>query len=132
MFPLPNVKLTWEAFNLFADRMTVEVNPNSECYEVTIHKVLAHQELPAETTFGCEIEIPGTECFVREEARYDQHVRNKRSVDFSILEHDLPGLALNSTIFRIPEAYFAVGSSINILPFYLCHLLCFVTFIDFR
>ena len=75
-------------FDLFADRMTAEVNPHSECYEVTIHKVrqlvgkrdktrtlqvLAHHELPAETTFGCEIEIPGTEYFVREEALYDQH-----------------------------------------------------------
>ena len=132
VFPLPNVKLTWGAFDLFADRMTAEVNPNSECYEVTIHKVLAHQELPAETTFGCEIEIPGTEYFVREEARYDQHVRAKRSVDFSILEHDLPGLTLNSTLFRIPDAYFAVGSSNNHLPFCICHLLCVVTFLWFR
>ena len=111
VFPLPNVKLTWGAFDLFADRMTAEVNPNSECYEVTIHKVLAHHELPAETTFGCEIEIPGTEYFVREEAKYDQHQRSKRSLDFNLLEHDLPGLTLNSTIFRIPDAYFAMSSS---------------------
>ena len=33
--------------------------------QVTIHKVLEHQELPSETTFGCEIEIPGTDYFVR-------------------------------------------------------------------
>ena len=49
VFPLPNVKLTWGQFDLFADKMTAEVNPYSECYEVTIHKVLEHQELPAET-----------------------------------------------------------------------------------
>ena len=65
VFPLPNVKLTWGKFDLFADKMTAEVNPYSECYEVTIHKVLEHQELPSETKFGCEIEIPGTDYFVR-------------------------------------------------------------------
>ena len=84
VFPLPNVKLTWGNFDLFADKMTAEVNPHSECYEVTtahrqgcyqgcyqgclqvtIHKVLEHQQLPSETTFGCEIEIPGTDYFVR-------------------------------------------------------------------
>ena len=84
VFPLPNVKLTWGKFDLFADKMTAEVNPHSECYEVTtghrqgcyqgcyqgclqvtIHKVLEHQQLPSETTLGCEIEIPGTDYFVR-------------------------------------------------------------------
>ena len=35
------------------------------CLQVTIHKVLEHQQLPSETTFGCEIEIPGTDYFVR-------------------------------------------------------------------
>ena len=35
VFPLPNVKLTWGNFDLFADKMTAEVNPHSECYEVT-------------------------------------------------------------------------------------------------
>ena len=65
VFPLPNVKLTWGKFDLFADKMTAEVNPYSECYEVTIHKVLEHHELPSETKFGCEIEIPGTDYFVR-------------------------------------------------------------------
>ena len=65
VFPLPNVKLTWGKFDLFADKMTAEVNPYSECYEVTIHKVLEHQELPSQTKFGCEIEIPGTDYFVR-------------------------------------------------------------------
>ena len=60
--------------------MTAHINPSSSCYEVTIHKVtsllllfsdlipfqvLAHTELPSETTFGCEIYIPGTEYFVR-------------------------------------------------------------------
>ena len=65
VFPLPNVKLTWGKFDLFADKMTAEVNPYSECYEVTIHKVLEHQELSSQTKFGCEIEIPGTDYFVR-------------------------------------------------------------------
>jgi len=77
VFPLPSVKLTWGSFDLFADKMTAHINPSSSCYEVTIHKVLAHTELPSETTFGCEIFIPGTEYFVREEARYDQHEQRR-------------------------------------------------------
>ena len=40
VFPLPNVKLTWGKFDLFADKMTAEVNPNSECYEVKIFTTL--------------------------------------------------------------------------------------------
>ena len=134
MFPLPNVKLTWGNFDLFADKMTAEVNPHSECYEVTtghrqrcyqgcyqgclqvtIHKVLEHQQLPSETTFGCEIEIPGTDYFVRyilngfnhhslfllfehvavsrEEAQYDQHqagaVRRRRSLGRDVMVQEL-------------------------------------------
>ena len=68
----------------------------------SVSQVLAHTELPSETTFGCEIYIPGTEYFVRyhcalskrkhgifsflpflialicrEEARYDQHEQHR-------------------------------------------------------
>ena len=36
VFPLPSVKLTWGQFDLFADKMTAEVNPHSECYEARL------------------------------------------------------------------------------------------------
>ena len=44
VFPLPSVKLTWGSFDLFADRMTADINPTSSCYEVTIHKVPHHHQ----------------------------------------------------------------------------------------
>ena len=85
------------------------------CLQVTIHKVLEHQQLPSETTFGCEIEIPGTDYFVRyilngfnhhslfllfehvavsrEEAQYDQHqagaVRRRRSLGRDVMVQEL-------------------------------------------
>ena len=77
VFPLPTVKLSWGMFELFEDQMTV--NPLADSYEVMIHKVLEHEELPAETVFGCELSIPGTTYVVREEAIY--HHRGRREVE---------------------------------------------------
>ena len=77
VFPLPTVKLSWGMFELFEDHM--EVNPLEDSYEVVIHKVLEHEELPAETVFGCELSIPGTTYVVREEAIY--HHRGRREVE---------------------------------------------------
>ena len=50
---------------------------------VTIHKVLEHEELPTETVFGCEVSIPGTEYYVREEAIY--HHRGRRSSEMDMI-----------------------------------------------
>ena len=77
VFPLPTAKLTWGAFELFEDH--TEVIHNDDSYEVIIHKVIEHEELPAETVFGCEMSIPGTEYYVREEAIY--HHRGRRSTE---------------------------------------------------
>ena len=77
VFPLPTVKLSWGMFELFEDHM--QVNPLEDSYEVIIHKVLEHEELPAETVFGCELSIPGTTYVVREEAIY--HHRGRREVE---------------------------------------------------
>ena len=77
IFPLPSVKLTWGSFALFED--SVMINPHDDAFDVVVHKTLEHSELPAETVFGCEITIPGTEYFVREEAIY--HHRGRRSVE---------------------------------------------------
>jgi hypothetical protein len=79
IFPLPSLKLTWGSFDLFEDALTV--TPNDGAFDVTIHKTLEHRELPAETVFGCELFLPGTEYFVREEAIY--HHRGRRNVEMS-------------------------------------------------
>ena len=82
VFPLPVTKLTWGVFELFED--DVIVNHMEESYEVIIHKVLEHEELPAETVFGCEVSIPGTEYYVREEAMY--HHRGRRNSEREIIK----------------------------------------------
>ena len=82
VFPMPVTKLTWGVFELFED--DIHVNHMEESYEVVIHKVLEHEELPAETVFGCEVSIPGTEYYVREEAMY--HHRGRRNSEMEIIK----------------------------------------------
>ena len=82
VFPLPTAKLTWGAFELFEDH--TEVTHHDDSYEVIIHKVLEHEELPAETVFGCEVSIPGTEYYVREEAIY--HHKGRRSSEMEMIK----------------------------------------------
>ena len=77
IYPAPNVKLTWGNFELIED--AVVVTPHDGSYDVIIYKTLDHEELPAETIFGCEVSIPDTEYFLREEAIY--HHRGRRSVE---------------------------------------------------
>ena len=79
VFPMPSLKLTWGTFDLFEDALLV--TPRDGSYDVTIHKTLEHKELPSETVFGCELSLPGTEYFVREEAIY--HHRGRRSLEMS-------------------------------------------------
>ena len=69
--------LTWGNFELIED--AVVVTPHEGSYDVVIYKTLDHEELPAETIFGCEVSIPETEYFLREEAIY--HHRGRRSVE---------------------------------------------------
>ena len=77
VYPVPSVKLTWGDFELIED--SVVVTPREASYDVVIHKTLEHEELPAETVFGCEISLPDTEYFMREEAIY--HHRGRRSAE---------------------------------------------------
>ena len=79
LYPAPEVKLTWGSFELIED--AVMITPREGSYDILIHKTLEHDELPAETVFGCEVTIPGTEYFLREEAIY--HHRGKRSSDMA-------------------------------------------------
>ena len=79
VYPVPSVKLTWGAFELLED--DVIITPQDGSYDVTIHNSLEHEELPSETIFGCEISLPDTEYFVREEAIY--HHRGRRSTEMS-------------------------------------------------
>ena len=82
VFPLPVTKLTWGVFELLEDQ--TNINHLEDSYEIVIHKVLEHEELPAETVFGCEAAIPGTEYYVREEAIY--HHRGRREAEMNIIK----------------------------------------------
>ena len=79
VYPVPSVKLTWGNFELIED--AVVVTPREGSYDIIIHKILEHEELPAETIFGCEITLPETEYFARQEAIY--HHRGRRSAEMN-------------------------------------------------
>ena len=83
VFPLPTAKLTWGLFELFEDH--TEVTHHDDSYEVIIHKVLGHEELPAETVFGCALSIPGTEYYMKEEAIY--YHRGRRSSEMDMIKN---------------------------------------------
>ena len=74
--PIPLITLTWGSFDLIEDG--IEVNPTISGYDVTIEKTIEHEELPAETVFGCEVSIPGTEYGVRQEAIYHYRGREEQ------------------------------------------------------
>lgn len=43
-----------------------------DTYDIVVHRVIDHAEIPQKTTLGCELTIPGTDYTVREESVY-QH-----------------------------------------------------------
>ena len=95
VYPVPSVKLTWGDFELIED--AVAITPREGSYDVLIHKTLEHEELPAETIFGCEISLPDTEYFVREEAIY--HHRGRRSAEMQQEKQFLFSTTMLSSIF---------------------------------
>ena len=103
LYPAPTVKLTWGTFQLIED--AVLITPTREgSYDVMIYKTLEHEELPAETVFGCEITIAGTEYFLREEAIY--HHRGKRSSDMEKIKKLQEIRARKSSVFYNTDSRF--------------------------
>ena len=39
-------------------------------YDIVVHRLVDHSDLPAETVFGCVLTIPGTNYEIREESIY--------------------------------------------------------------
>lgn len=39
-------------------------------YDILVHRLVEHSELPPETVFGCVLTIPGTNYEIREESVY--------------------------------------------------------------
>jgi hypothetical protein len=53
-------------------------------YDIVVHRLIDHADLPAETIFGCVLTIPGTSYRVREESIY-RH-RGGREFPFYFLQ----------------------------------------------
>ena len=94
------------------------ITPREGSYDVMIHKTLEHEELPAETVFGCEITIAGTEYFLREEAIY--HHRGKRSSDMERIKKLQEIRARKSSVFYNTDSRYNMDFVDNNLLDYSC------------
>ena len=55
-----------------------ESDPNSQSgYDIVVHRLVDHSDLPPETVFGCVLSIPGTTYEIKEEAIYRHHSERK-------------------------------------------------------
>ena len=49
-----------------------------------VHRVVDHSEIPQQTTFGCELTIPGTEYHHREQSRYKHRGGRKYILELNL------------------------------------------------
>jgi len=73
IFPQPRIKLTWGLFEFDDSEAIVEesIDSNSQSgYDIVVHRLVDHSDLPPETVFGCVLTIPGTSYEIREESIY--------------------------------------------------------------
>jgi len=76
IFPQPRIKLTWGLFEFDDSEAIVEesIDSNSQSgYDIVVHRLVDHSDLPPETVFGCVLTIPGTSYEIREESIYRHH-----------------------------------------------------------
>jgi hypothetical protein len=57
-------------------------------YDIVVHRLIDHADLPAETIFGCVLTIPGTSYRVREESIYRHRGGREFTFLFSSNSHD--------------------------------------------
>jgi len=78
IYPQPRIKLTWGLFELDDTNIVEESDPNSQSgYDIVVHRLVDHSDLPPETVFGCVLSIPGTTYEIKEEAIYRHHSERK-------------------------------------------------------
>jgi len=75
IYPQPRIKLTWGLFEFDDSEAIVEeserTSTNSQTgYDIVVHRLVDHSDLPPETVFGCVLTIPGTTYEIREESIY--------------------------------------------------------------
>lgn len=70
IYPLPQIKLTWGPYQLDDSEASVTPHEEEGTFNIVVHRVISHDDLPSETLLGCELSIPGTNYLVREESLY--------------------------------------------------------------
>eukprot|EP00096_Caligus_rogercresseyi_P012667 TRINITY_DN5385_c0_g1_i1.p1 TRINITY_DN5385_c0_g1~~TRINITY_DN5385_c0_g1_i1.p1 ORF type:complete len:276 (+),score=48.18 TRINITY_DN5385_c0_g1_i1:295-1122(+) len=75
IFPQPQIKLTWGSYQ-FDDSNALVTQSEEGHYDIIVHRLVDHTDIPSRTTFGCILTIPGIDYEVREESVY--HHKDKR------------------------------------------------------
>ncbi|CAB4065292.1 unnamed protein product [Lepeophtheirus salmonis] len=69
IFPQPQIKLTWGSYQ-FDDSNALVTLEDEGHYDIIVHRLVDHSDIPSKTTFGCILTIPGIDYEVREESVY--------------------------------------------------------------
>jgi len=72
IYPQPQIKLTKGHFELDDSEALIQATSNnfSRGYDIIVHRLVDHSELPSEIEFGCVLTIPGTNYEIREKSIY--------------------------------------------------------------
>lgn len=107
IFPQPQIKLLRGSYQLDDSEASVttsssgveEVDKNAiDTFDIVVHRVVDHAEIPQKTTFGCELTIPGTSYNVKRKSVY--HHRGGRY-------HAAYGSS-STTSYRLSNVFFNV------------------------
>merc|ERR1711997_783045 len=82
IYPQPQIKLTKGHFELDDSEALIQATSNnfSRGYDIIVHRLVDHSELPSEIEFGCVLTIPGTNYEIREKSIYK--IRSGRKLTF--------------------------------------------------
>lgn len=82
IFPQPQIKLLRDSYQLADTEASVTTsssgaedgNSNTiDTFDIVVHRVVDHSEIPQKTTFGCELTIPGFPKYKTEKKSYYSH-----------------------------------------------------------
>jgi len=86
IYPQPQIKLTKGHFELDDSEALIQATSNnfSRGYDIIVHRLVDHSELPSEIEFGCVLTIPGTNYEIREKSIYK--IRSGRNFGKHIID----------------------------------------------
>jgi len=111
IYPQPQIKLTKGLFELDDSEAMIKASTNnSRSYDIIVHRLIDHSELPSEIEFGCVLTIPGTNYEITEKSiyrirngRYSHHIGSS-SVRQTAVNHTLV-LFCSAAIFMVAKIY---------------------------